>query len=107
MSVRRRSVAASVGNLLPRIAGGKISRLPLPIRFWDGSVLPGGNAVSSADRSANGRSNEAHGDAVVTVSRRAVAHLLRAPGQLGLARAWVDGSLRVEGDLEAVLAARN
>ena len=40
MSVRRRSVAASVGNLLPRIAGGKLSRLPLPIRFWDGSTLP-------------------------------------------------------------------
>jgi cyclopropane-fatty-acyl-phospholipid synthase len=107
MSARRRSVAASVGDLLPRIAGGKISQLPLPIRFWDGSVLPGGNTACTPDRSANGRSNGARGDAVVTVSRRAVAHLLRAPGQLGLARAWVDGSLRVEGELEVVLAARN
>jgi cyclopropane-fatty-acyl-phospholipid synthase len=91
MSVRRRSVAASVGNLLPRIAGGKLARLPVPIRFWDGSVLPAGGSAG----------------AIVTVSRRAVAHLLHAPGQLGLARAWVDGSLRVEGDLEAVLATRH
>jgi cyclopropane-fatty-acyl-phospholipid synthase len=91
MSVRRRSVAASVGELLPRIAGGKLVRLPVPIRFWDGSVLPAGDSAG----------------AIVTVSRRAVAHLLHAPGQLGLARAWVDGSLRVEGDLEAVLATRH
>jgi cyclopropane-fatty-acyl-phospholipid synthase len=91
MSVRRRSVAASVGNLLPRIAGGKLARLPVPIRFWDGSVLPAGDSAG----------------AIVTVSRRAVAHLLHAPGQLGLARAWVDGSLGVEGDLEAVLATRH
>jgi cyclopropane-fatty-acyl-phospholipid synthase len=32
--------------------------------------------------------------------------MLRAPGQLGLARAWVDGSLDVEGDLEVVLRTR-
>jgi cyclopropane-fatty-acyl-phospholipid synthase len=37
----------------------------------------------------------------------AVAHLLRAPSQLGLARAWVDGSLDVDGDLETVLQARS
>src|ERR1700679_3018953 len=91
MSVRRRSVAASVGNLLPRIAGGKLSRLPLPVRFWDGSVLPADTTMPAA----------------VSISRRAVAHLLHSPGQLGLARAWVDGSLAVEGDLEAVLAARH
>ncbi|MGH2930886.1 MAG: class I SAM-dependent methyltransferase, partial [Solirubrobacteraceae bacterium] len=33
-------------------------------------------------------------------------HLLRAPGQLGLVRSWVDGSLDVDGDLEAVLRTR-
>jgi cyclopropane-fatty-acyl-phospholipid synthase len=107
MSVRRRSVAASVGNLLPRIADGKLSRLPLPIRFWDGSVLPAGDPVPTAERSANGHSNGSPAAAVITVSRRAVAHLLHAPGQLGLARAWVDGSLGVEGDLETVLATRH
>ena len=34
-------------------------------------------------------------------------HVLRAPGQLGLARAWVDGSLDVDDDLEAVLQLRD
>ena len=48
MSVRRRTVAASVGDLLPRIAGGKLSGLPLPVRFWDGSVLPAGGPVPDA-----------------------------------------------------------
>jgi cyclopropane-fatty-acyl-phospholipid synthase len=38
---------------------------------------------------------------------RAVSHLLHEPGQLGLARAWVDGSLTVPGDLEDVLATRS
>src|ERR1700690_3616949 len=94
MSVRPSSVAASFGKLLPRVAGGKLVRLPLPVRFWDGSVL-------SCDPHS-GRPG-----AVITVSRRAVAHLLHTPGQLGLARAWVDGSLGVEGDLESGLAARN
>jgi cyclopropane-fatty-acyl-phospholipid synthase len=120
MSARRRSVAASVGNLLPRIAAGKLPRLPFPIRFWDGSVLPTTGAMLTAERSSNGRSandpngrsangrpGAPHAAAVITVSRRAVAHLLHAPGQLGLARAWVDGSLGIEGDLEAVLAARH
>jgi cyclopropane-fatty-acyl-phospholipid synthase len=110
MSVRRRSVADSVGNLLPRIAGGKLSRLPLPIRFWDGSVLPAGGTTPAgvaAAGSANGHPHATRAPAAVTVSRRAVAHLLHSPGQLGLARAWVDGSLDVEGDLEAVLAARH
>ena len=39
-------------------------------------------------------------------SPRALAYLLRAPNQVGLARAWVTGTLDVEGDLEAVLGAR-
>jgi cyclopropane-fatty-acyl-phospholipid synthase len=107
MSARRRSVAASVGDLLPRIAGGKLPGLPLPVRFWDGSVLPARPAPATADSSANGHPKASHGGAVVTVSRRAVAHMLHTPGQLGLARAWVDGSLGLEGDLEAVLVARH
>jgi cyclopropane-fatty-acyl-phospholipid synthase len=112
MRVRRRSVAVSVGNLLPRIAGGKLSRLPFPIRFWDGSVLPVAGAVPTAERSSNGQSSNGRPDtpragAAITVSRRAVAHMLHTRGQLGLARAWVDGSLGLEGDLEAVLATRN
>jgi cyclopropane-fatty-acyl-phospholipid synthase len=60
------------------------------VRFWDGSELAsdGGPVVLIRDPAA-------------------VVHLLRAPGQLGLARAWVDGSLDVEDDLETVLRARD
>lgn len=83
-------VAAVVAPLLGEVANGRLSPLPVTIRFWDGSEL-------SADRPA----------AVVVRDPAAVVHLLRAPGQLGLARAWVDGSLDVEGDLEVVLSARN
>jgi cyclopropane-fatty-acyl-phospholipid synthase len=90
---RRRTVAATASEMLPRIAAGKLTALPVALRFWDGSVLPAGSGAESSD-------------AVVTVSRRAIAHLLHEPGQLGLARAWVDGSLGVEGDLEAVIACR-
>jgi cyclopropane-fatty-acyl-phospholipid synthase len=51
---------------------------PFEIRFWDGSVLP---ATAT--------------DAPVFELRApaAIAHLLRAPGRLGLGRAYVQGSL--------------
>jgi cyclopropane-fatty-acyl-phospholipid synthase len=67
--------------------------LPVALRFWDGSVLPAARGARPAN-------------AVITVSRRAIAHLIHAPGQLGLARAWVDGSLDLDGDLEGVVASR-
>jgi cyclopropane-fatty-acyl-phospholipid synthase len=95
---RRSSVAATVTRLLPRIGQGRLTALPVSLRFWDGSVLP---AASTAATTATTPAP------VVTVSRRAVAHVLHTPGQLGLARAWVDGSLGIEGDLEAVIAARH
>ena len=44
---------------------------------------------------------------VVAKDRRALAHLLHEPGQIGLARAWVDGSLTTCGDLEEVLSTRS
>ena len=71
------------------VAGGRLWPLPVTVRFWDGSEL-----CSDA--------------AAVVVVRRptALVHLLHAPNQLGLARAWVDGSLDVDGDLEAVLKTR-
>jgi cyclopropane-fatty-acyl-phospholipid synthase len=60
------------------------------MRFWHGSTLP------------------SDGDAAIVIRDPvAVSHLLRAPGQLGLARAWVDGSLDVDGDLEMVLESRH
>lgn len=60
---------------------------PFAVRFWDGSELPATNG----------------GGPTFTVrSPRAVAHALRAPGQLGLGRAYVAGEIAVD-DLDAVL----
>ena len=65
---------------------------PFALRFWDGTELPateGGNGAGPAP--------------TFTVrSPRAVAHALRAPGQLGLGRAYVSGELAVD-DLDAVM----
>jgi cyclopropane-fatty-acyl-phospholipid synthase len=60
---------------------------PFRLTFWDGTELPPTN-----------------GDGLVLHVRspEALAHVLRAPGQLGLGRAYVSGALEPE-DLEAVL----
>jgi cyclopropane-fatty-acyl-phospholipid synthase len=61
---------------------------PFAVRFWDGTELP---------------PTAAPGSPVFTVrSPAAVAHALRAPGQLGLGRAYVDGSLAVD-DMDATI----
>jgi cyclopropane-fatty-acyl-phospholipid synthase len=60
---------------------------PFELRFWDGSALP---------------STSGDGPVFTARSPRAVAHALRAPGQLGLSRAYVSGELEVD-DIDAVL----
>src|SRR3954468_5868190 len=60
---------------------------PFAVAFWDGTELP---ATSSG------------GPAFTVRSPAAVAHALRAPGQLGLGRAYVSGALEVD-DLDAVV----
>jgi cyclopropane-fatty-acyl-phospholipid synthase len=60
---------------------------PFAIEFWDGSVLA----------STNGG-----GPTFQVRSPDAAAHALRAPGQLGLGRAYVSGAIDVD-DLDAVL----
>lgn len=63
---------------------------PFRARLWDGSELPpttDGRAVPT----------------FTARSPRAITHLLRAPGQLGLARAYVSGELEAD-DLDAVAA---
>ena len=84
-------MAGVAQTALRDIAGGRLSKLPVAVRFWDGSRLPG-------------RFSQAP---VVTAKRpRAIAHLLHRPDQVGLARAWVDGSLGVDAALEDVLRTR-
>jgi cyclopropane-fatty-acyl-phospholipid synthase len=92
MSVLSHSdVASNVRVALDRVAGGRLRRLPFTLKFWDGSTLPG----------------ESPTPVTVLRSPKAIAYLLRAPNQVGLARAWVTGVLDVEGDVEALLAARD
>ncbi len=91
---RRGTSAAQLANrVLGDLADGKLAELPVAVRFWDGSML--------APRDRNDV------PVVVAKERRALAHLLHAPNQLGLARAWVDGSLSVQGELDDVLAVRH
>src|SRR5262245_27844558 len=80
------STVASVFTPLLRAALG-----PAPLvrfEFWDGSALepPGGYPGTVAVR-----------------SKQALAHLVWAPGELGLARAYVSGHLDFEGDIFKVL----
>jgi cyclopropane-fatty-acyl-phospholipid synthase len=61
---------------------------PFTVEFWDGTTLPSTNGGGPTFR---------------VRSPRAAAHVLRAPGQLGLGRAYVSGELEVD-DIDAVIA---
>ena len=63
---------------------------PFDVRFWDGAELP----------STNG----AGGPTFTVRSPLALSHMLRAPGQLGLGRAYVAGAVDVD-DIDATLGA--
>jgi cyclopropane-fatty-acyl-phospholipid synthase len=60
---------------------------PFEVEFWDGTRL----AASDGD-----------GPTFYVRSPRAAAHVLRAPGQLGLGRAYVSGEIEVD-DIDAVI----
>jgi cyclopropane-fatty-acyl-phospholipid synthase len=74
---------------LRREIEARIPERPFAVEFWDGSRLP---------------STDGNGGPTFRVrSPRAAAHALRAPGQLGLGRAYVSGELEVD-DIDAVIA---
>jgi cyclopropane-fatty-acyl-phospholipid synthase len=60
---------------------------PFTIRLWDGTEVP---------------STSGDGPALSLRSPQALAHVLRAPGQLGIGRAYVSGALDVD-DLDRVI----
>jgi cyclopropane-fatty-acyl-phospholipid synthase len=60
---------------------------PFRVELWDGTELPATNGA---------------GPTFCVRSPRALGHILRAPGQLGLGRAYVSGALEVD-DVEAAL----
>jgi cyclopropane-fatty-acyl-phospholipid synthase len=75
----RPSVAQRIAPLLDKLFGGAP---PIRLRAWDGSETGPTDAP-----------------VVIMRSRRALRRLLWAPGELGLAQAYVSGDLDVEGDL--------
>ncbi|MGH9016843.1 MAG: class I SAM-dependent methyltransferase [Acidimicrobiales bacterium] len=88
---RRPAVAEALSPLIVQFLG---EHAPVRFVFWDGSDIgphaPGGPEVP----------------AVVRVrSVDAVRHILWAPGELGLARAFVSGDIDVDGDIVAALKA--
>ena len=64
-----------------------IPERPFHVLFWDGTRVP---------------SSSGEGPTFLVRSPRAVAHVLRAPGELGLGRAYVTGVLDVD-DLDAAM----
>lgn len=61
---------------------------PFEVAFWDGSTLPATNGASLTTFRVK--------------SPLALAHVLRAPGQLGIGRAYVSGALDVD-DIDAAI----
>jgi cyclopropane-fatty-acyl-phospholipid synthase len=72
---------------LRREIEARIPERPFTVEFWDGTRLPASGG----------------GPTFYVRSPRAAAHVLRAPGQLGLGRAYVSGEIEVD-DMDAVIA---
>jgi cyclopropane-fatty-acyl-phospholipid synthase len=77
----------TLGSLLTRIMGDD---LPIRFRFYDGSEVGPADAPATA----------------VVASPDALSRILYAPGELGVARAYIAGDLVVEGDFMAALQLR-
>ncbi|MDQ2750960.1 MAG: cyclopropane-fatty-acyl-phospholipid synthase family protein [Actinomycetota bacterium] len=75
----KRTVADRLAALIRETVG---IDLPVRLRAWDGS-----------------EAGPSEGPVLVIRSRRALRRLMWAPGELGLARAYVTGDIDVEGDL--------
>jgi len=80
-------LAFSTTAPLRREIEARIPERPFSVEFWDGTRLP-----ASGDE----------GPTFFIRSPRAAAHVLRAPGQLGLGRAYVSGEIDVD-DMDAVI----
>lgn len=80
-------MAFSSTGPLRREIEARIPQRPFAVEFWDGTRLP---------------STDGSGPTFFVRSPRAAAHTLRAPGQLGLGRAYVSGDIEVD-DMDAVI----
>jgi cyclopropane-fatty-acyl-phospholipid synthase len=82
------SVASTLEPLVGAVFGAPP---PVRIELWDGSAIGPGTGPRGGPGTLRIRSAEA------------VRHLLWAPGELGLARAYVSGGVDADGDLYALL----
>ena len=80
------AVLSRTGALRSAISDA-IPERPFHVSFWDGTQLP---------------SSTGAGPTFLVRSPRAIAHVLRAPGELGLGRAYVTGLLDVD-DIDAAM----
>jgi cyclopropane-fatty-acyl-phospholipid synthase len=80
-------VALSDTGPLRRTLNAALPRRPFAIRFWDGSEV---------------EATEPGAPTLTFTTPQALAHALRAPGELGLGRAYVAGMIEVD-DLDAAL----
>lgn len=87
-------VAAVVGRVLDRVGHGALRRRGFAVRFWDGSELPA--TAAEAGPVEGGRVT------VLVTDPHALAHAVREPNEIGLARAWALGEIDLEGDLDEV-----
>lgn len=83
-------VADALRPLIARLLG---ERFPVRFAFWDGSVLEPAAGARGVDAVVRIRSVEA------------VRRILWAPGEIGLARAFVAGDIEIDGDIVATLRA--
>ena len=83
-ATRASGIAVEIADALAPFVGGE---LPVRLSAWDGSTA--------------GPADAPH---VVLRSPRALRRLLRHPGELGAAQAYVTGELDVEGDLDEALS---
>lgn len=83
-----RRAGPTVAELLAPALGELLDDVPVRFAFWDGSSA--------------GRADAAH--EVAVRGPDALRHLLWAPGELGLGRAYVAGQLDVDGDLVEALS---
>ena len=72
---------------LRQAVAGTLPRRPFGVRFWDGTEVP---------------ATEPGSPTITFTTPRALAHVLRAPGELGLGRAYVSGMIEVD-DLDTAL----
>jgi cyclopropane-fatty-acyl-phospholipid synthase len=81
------SAGAATAPLRTALAAALPER-PFTVELWDGTSVPATNGAGPVFR---------------ITSPRALGHVLRAPGQLGVGRAYVSGGLEVD-DIDAALA---